>query len=260
MCIRDRGEPMSALTRMAFADHRKVSVGPGDTIIISARPIPGNEKTVGVVVDELLKRGCEVVYESMYEVHVSGHACQEELKIMQGIVRPKYFIPVHGEQKHLRKHAMLAEHMGMDRKNIFIGDVGDAIEINEDFLKPLSPVQAGRVMVDGLGVGDVGSVVLRDRKHLGEDGLIVVVCTLDSENAQMVSGPDVVSRGFVYVRESEPLMDEVKNLVYNIVEKNLNAGICDHTTLKISIKDGISRMLYERTRRSPMILPVIMDV
>lgn len=255
-----QGEPMSALTRMAFADHRKVSVGPGDTIIISARPIPGNEKTVGVVVDELLKRGCEVVYESMYEVHVSGHACQEELKIMQGIVRPKYFIPVHGEQKHLRKHAMLAEHMGMDRKNIFIGDVGDAIEINEDFLKPLSPVQAGRVMVDGLGVGDVGSVVLRDRKHLGEDGLIVVVCTLDSENAQMVSGPDVVSRGFVYVRESEPLMDEVKNLVYNIVEKNLNAGICDHTTLKISIKDGISRMLYERTRRSPMILPVIMDV
>ena len=255
-----QGEPMSALTRMAFADHRKVSVGPGDVIIISARPIPGNEKTVGSVVDELLKRGCEVVYESMYEVHVSGHACQEELKLMQGVVHPKYFIPVHGEQKHLRKHAMLAERMGMDTKNIFIGNIGDAIEINEDYLKPLPPVQAGRVMVDGLGVGDVGSVVLRDRKHLGEDGLIVVVCTLDSENAEMVSGPDVVSRGFVYVRESEPLMDEVKNLVYNILEKNLNAGICDHTTLKVSIKDGVSRMLYERTRRSPMILPVIMDV
>lgn len=255
-----QGEPMSALTRMAFADHRKVSVGPGDVIIISARPIPGNEKTVGSVVDELLKRGCEVVYESMYEVHVSGHACQEELKIMHGVVHPKYFIPVHGEQKHLRKHAMLAEHMGMEQQNIFIGNVGDAIEINEDYLKPLPPVQAGRVMVDGLGVGDVGSVVLRDRKHLGEDGLIVVVCTLDSENAEMVSGPDIVSRGFVYVRESEPLMDEVKNLVYNILEKNLNAGICDHTTLKVSIKDGVSRMLYERTRRSPMILPVIMDV
>ena len=254
-----QGEPMSALARWRLPTTGRFRSARRHHHHFGAS-IPGNEKTVGVVVDELLKRGCEVVYESMYEVHVSGHACQEELKIMQGIVRPKYFIPVHGEQKHLRKHAMLAEHMGMDRKNIFIGDVGDAIEINEDFLKPLSPVQAGRVMVDGLGVGDVGSVVLRDRKHLGEDGLIVVVCTLDSENAQMVSGPDVVSRGFVYVRESEPLMDEVKNLVYNIVEKNLNAGICDHTTLKISIKDGISRMLYERTRRSPMILPVIMDV
>ncbi len=255
-----QGEPMSALTRMAFADHRKVEVGPGDTIIISARPIPGNEKTVGTVVDELLKRGCRVVYESMYEVHVSGHACQEELKLMQGIVRPKYFIPVHGEQKHLRKHADVARAMGMDSKNIFIGDVGSVVELNEDYMKALPPVPAGRVMVDGLGVGDVGSIVLRDRKHLGEDGLIVVVCTLAAGSGRVISGPDVVSRGFVYVRESELLIDEAKKLVYNILETSAQGDVHDWGTLKTRIKEGLSRLLYERTRRSPMILPIIMEV
>ena len=255
-----QGEPMSALTRMAFADHRKVEVGPGDTIIISARPIPGNEKMVGTVVDELLKRGCSVVYESMYEVHVSGHACQEELKLMQGIVRPRYFIPVHGEQKHLRKHAGLARAMGMEDKNIFIGDVGSCVELNENYMKVLPPVPAGRVMVDGLGVGDVGSIVLRDRKHLGEDGLIVVVCTIAAGTGKVLSGPDVVSRGFVYVRESEPLMDEAKKLVYTILENSAQGDVHDWGTLKTRIKEGLSRLLYERTRRSPMILPIIMEV
>lgn len=255
-----QGEPMSALSRMAFADHRKVEVGPGDFIIISARPIPGNEKTVGNVVDELMKRGCEVIYESMYEVHVSGHACQEELKIMQGVTKPKYFIPVHGEQKHLRKHAGLAEAMGMPNSNIFIGSIGDAVEINQDFLRPLPPVPAGRTLVDGLGVGDVGSIVLRDRKHLAEDGLIVVVCTISSETGLVVSGPDVVSRGFVYVRESEPLIDEARKLVYDVLENCADNNIHDWGTMKTNVKDALSRLLYDRTRRSPMILPIIMEV
>ena len=251
---------MSALARMAFADHRKVEVGPGDFIIISARPIPGNEKTVGNVVDELLKRGCEVVYESMYEVHVSGHACQDELKIIHGIVKPKYFIPVHGEQKMLQKHAGVAKAMGMSSANIYIGDIGDVVEINEAFLRNAGTVPAGRVLVDGLGVGDVGSIVLRDRKHLGEDGLIVVVCTISLATGELVAGPDVVSRGFVYVRESEPLLDETKALVQDIINECAQGNIHEWGTIKTRIKDGISRLLYDRTRRSPMILPIIMEV
>lgn len=255
-----QGEPMSALTRMAFADHRKVEVGPGDFIIISARPIPGNEKTVGTVVDELMKRGCQVVYESMYEVHVSGHACQEELKIMHGVVRPKYFIPVHGEQKHLQKHAGLAQAMGMSRSNIYIGNIGDVLEINQDYMRQLPSVPAGRVLVDGLGVGDVGSIVLRDRKHLGEDGLIVVVCTIDATDGHVVSGPDIVSRGFVYVRESESMMDDAKKLVYNVLESSAQSKVHEWGALKTRIRDELSRMLYSKTRRSPMILPIIMEV
>ncbi|MBQ1829813.1 MAG: ribonuclease J, partial [Ruminococcus sp.] len=213
-----QGEPMSALSRMAYSDHRKVMVGEGDFIIISANPIPGNEKTVGNVVDELLKRGCKVIYESMYDVHVSGHACQEELKIIHRLVRPKFFIPVHGEQKHLRKHADLAEFLGMERKNIFIGDVGSTVEINEDYMKEIAPVPAGKIFVDGLGVGDVGSIVLRDRKHLGQDGLIIIVASLDVYDGHVISGPDVVSRGFVYVRESEQLLEEVRKLALDILE------------------------------------------
>lgn len=255
-----QGEPMSALTRMAFADHRKVEVGPGDFIIISARPIPGNEKTVGTVIDELMKRGCEVVYESMYEVHVSGHACQEELKLIQGITRPKYYIPVHGEQKHLRKNAGLAYAMGKDASNVFIGDIGDVLELNQDYMKKLAPVPAGRVLVDGLGVGDVGSIVLRDRKHLAEDGLIVVVCTISADDGQVISGPDVVSRGFVYVRESEPLIDEARKLVSDVLDTCIQNNIHDWGTLKTRVKDELSRMLYDRTKRSPMILPIIMEV
>lgn len=251
---------MSALSRMAYSDHRKVEVGTGDFIIISANPIPGNEKTVGNVVDELMKRGCEVVYESMYEVHVSGHACQEELKIIQGLTKPRYFIPVHGEQKHLRKHANLAYNMGMNHKNVFIGDVGSVIEINRDYIKELEPVQSGKIFVDGLGVGDVGSIVLRDRKHLGQDGLIIVVASLDSIDGHVIAGPDIVSRGFVYVRESEILLDEVKKTAQDVLENCADDSIREWNVIKSKIKDEVSHLIYDRTRRTPMILPIIMDI
>lgn len=256
-----QGEPMSALSRMAFADHRKVEVGAGDFIIISANPIPGNEKTVGTVVDELMKRGCEVVYESMYyEVHVSGHACQEELKLIHGLTKPKYFIPVHGEQKHLRKHANLAYSMGMDHKNVFVGDVGSVIEINQDYFKELESVQAGKVFVDGLGVGDVGSIVLRDRKHLGQDGLIIVVASIDAYDAHLIAGPDIVSRGFVYVRESEMLLDEVRKAAEAVLNDCAYDNIHEWNVIKNKIKDEVSHLIYDRTRRTPMILPIIMEV
>jgi ribonuclease J len=255
-----QGEPMSALTRMAFADHRKVEVGPDDFIIISARPIPGNEKTIGNVIDELMKRGCQVVYESMYDVHVSGHACREEIKLLQAIVKPKYYIPVHGEQKHLRKNASIAYELGKEPKDVFIGDIGDVVEIHEDYMKRLPSVPAGRILVDGLGVGDVGSIVLRDRKHLAEDGLMIAVCTISAQDGHIISGPDVVSRGFVYVRESEPLIEEARNLVTEVLENCAENQIHDWGTLKTKIKDELSRMLYERTRRSPMVLPIIMEI
>ena len=255
-----QGEPMSALSRMAYSDHRKVMVGEGDFIIISANPIPGNEKTVGNVVDELLKRGCKVIYESIYEVHVSGHACQEELKIIHRLTKPKYFVPVHGEQKHLRKHAELAQFLGMDRKNIFIGDVGSTIEIHEDYMKELPPVPAGKVFVDGLGVGDVGSIVLRDRKHLGQDGLIIIVASLDVYDGHVISGPDVVSRGFVYVRESEVLLDEVRKTALAILEDCADNNIHEWGIIKNRIKDDVSKLIAQRTRRAPMILPILQEV
>ncbi|MGN0453141.1 MAG: ribonuclease J, partial [Ruminococcus sp.] len=213
-----QGEPMSALSRMAYSDHRKVSVGEGDCIIISANPIPGNEKNVGNIVDELLKRGCEVIYESMYEVHVSGHARQEELKIIQCLTKPKYFIPVHGEQKHLRASGSIAVSMGMPKENVYIGDIGKNVEITDNYIKEIGNVPAGKVFVDGLGVGDVGSIVLRDRKHLGQDGLIIVVASLDVYDGHVISGPDIVSRGFVYVKESEPLFDEIRHIALQVLE------------------------------------------
>ncbi len=255
-----QGEPMAALSRMAAAEHRQVEVGENDLIIISARPIPGNEKTVGNVVDELLKRGCDVVYESMYEVHVSGHACQEELKLMHSLVKPKYFIPVHGEQKHLRKHAEIAYSLGMSKENVFIGDVGKGIEINENFMKPTEDVPAGEVLVDGIGVGDVGSIVLRDRKHLAEDGLIIVVCTIDADGKYIVTGPDIVSRGFVYVRESEEMMENAKKIVTNVIDGCLIEGVKEWNVIKTRVRETLSRHVYEKTRRNPMILPIIMEV
>ena len=255
-----QGEPMSALSRMAYSDHRKVMVGEGDFIIISANPIPGNEKTVGNVVDELLKRGCKVIYESMYDVHVSGHACQEELKIMHRLTRPKYFIPVHGEQKHLRKHAELAEFLGMSRKHIFIGDIGSTVEINEAYMKEVASVPAGKVFVDGLGVGDVGSIVLRDRKHLGQDGLIIIVASLDVYDGHVISGPDIVSRGFVYVRESEGLLEEVRLLALHILDDCAEKNIHEWGIIKNRIKDEISKLISQRTRRAPMILPILQEV
>ncbi|MED9968558.1 MAG: ribonuclease J [Ruminococcus sp.] len=255
-----QGEPMSALSRMAYSDHRKVMVGEGDFIIISANPIPGNEKTVGNVVDELLKRGCKVIYESMYDVHVSGHACQEELKILHRLVKPRFFIPVHGEQKHLRKHAELAEFLGMEKKNIFIGDIGSTVEITEDSLKEVAKVPAGKVFVDGLGVGDVGTIVLRDRKHLGQDGLIIIVASLDVYDGHVISGPDIVSRGFVYVRENEGLLDEVRNLALEILEDCAENNIHEWGIIKNRIKDEISKLISQRTRRTPMILPILQEV
>ena len=255
-----QGEPMSALSRMAYSDHRKVMVGEGDFIIISANPIPGNEKTVGNVVDELLKRGCKVIYESMYDVHVSGHACQEELKLMHRLVRPKYFIPVHGEQKHLRKHAELAEFLGMDKKNICIADNGKTVEICDDHMKVVGSVPAGKVFVDGLGVGDVGSIVLRDRKHLGQDGLIIIVASLDVYDGHVISGPDIVSRGFVYVRESESLLDEVRKLALGILEDCAEKNVHEWGVIKNRLREEIAKLISQRTRRTPMILPILQEV
>lgn len=255
-----QGEPMSALTRMAFSDHRKVEVHPNDYVIISATPIPGNEKTVSRVVNELMKLGADVVYEKMYEVHVSGHACQEELKMIMGIVKPKYFIPVHGELKHLRKHAGLALSMGIPKENILIADNGRVAEISKKALRCTSTVPAGRVFVDGYGVGDVGSVVLRDRKHLAQDGLVIVAVCIDRESGMIVSGPDVVTRGFVYVKESEELINAAREVAVEAIEAQTDGGYFDWNSIKASLRDEISHLMYERTKRSPMILPVIMEV
>ncbi len=255
-----QGEPLSALHRIAFSDHRQIEIMPGDMIIISATPIPGNEKLVSKVINELMKNGADVVYERMYDVHVSGHACQEEIKLMMSIVKPKYVIPLHGEQKHLMKHASLAQQMGVPEDNILIATNGSVIEIDSSSMKCNESVPAGRVLVDGLGIGDVGSIVLRDRKHLADDGIIVVAVTIDKHSREVVSGPDVVSRGFVYVKESEELMNEVNNLVCDILERCYINNITDWNNVKLKIKDGVSKFLFQRTKRSPMILPVIMEV
>lgn len=255
-----QGEPMSALTRMAFSDHRKVSICPNDYVIISANPIPGNEKTVSKVVNELMKLGAEVVYEKMCDVHVSGHACQEEQKLMLGIIKPKYFIPVHGEQKHLRKHAGLALSMGMDPKNILIADNGVEVSLSEKEFRVSGNVPSGRVFVDGYGVGDVGSIVLRDRKHLAQDGLIIVVATIDSKTGELLSGPDVVSRGFVYVRESEELIEDACKVAQRILEDCAAHNVHDWSSIKLKLRDEVSHLMYERTKRSPMILPILMEV
>ena len=255
-----QGEPMSALSRMAFSDHRKVEIRPNDYVIISATPIPGNEKTVSKVVNELLKLGAQVIYEKMYDVHVSGHACQEELKLIMGLVKPKYFIPVHGEQKHLRKHALLAEGMGISTDNIFIADNGYVAEITNQSIKSAAPVPAGKVFVDGYGVGDVGSVVLRDRKHLGQDGIIVVTASLDYETGQLIAGPEVISRGFVYVKENEELIANARKIAEKSLEGCYYSNISDINAIKGKLRDAVSHFVYEQTKRSPMILPIIMEV
>lgn len=255
-----QGEPMSALYRMAFSEHRKVDIGPNDYVIISATPIPGNEKMVGKVVDELLKQGAEVVYERMYEVHVSGHACQEELKIMMSLTKPKYFIPVHGEQKHLRKHASLASSMGIEPSNIIIADNGKTIEVSEKAIKVSGEVTSGMVFVDGTGVGDVGSVVLRDRTKLAEDGIVIIVLSMDGTTGDVVSGPEVITRGFVYVRESEQMLDQTRRLCEDVVADCMYDRITDHGTIKNRLRDAVSKHIYQTTRRSPMVLPIIMEV
>lgn len=255
-----QGEPMSALSRMAMGEHRKVEVTSQDFIIISATPIPGNEKLVGRVVNELLKLGAEVVYEKMYEVHASGHACQDELKMMLGLTKPKFFVPVHGEYKHLKKHAQLAVSMGVKPENVIIGDIGNVIETDSVEMKITGTVPAGRVLVDGLGVGDVGSIVLRDRKHLAQDGLIVIVTTIDSQTGEVLAGPDIVSRGFVYVRESEKLMEDAKKVVCEALEKCMQRNVREWGNIKNCVKDALSSYVYQQTKRSPMILPVIMEI
>lgn len=255
-----QGEPLSALHRIAFSDHRQIEIIPGDMIIISATPIPGNEKLVSKVINELMKRGADVVYERMYDVHVSGHACQEELKLMMSITNPKYVIPLHGEQKHLMKHAGLAQQMGISDDNILIAANGNVIELTGESIKASEVVNAGRVMVDGLGVGDVGSIVLRDRKHLSDDGIIIIAVSIDRITREVVSGPDVVSRGFVYVKESEELMNDIREQACDILERCYMSNVRDMNTIKTRIKDGVSKDLFAKTKRSPMILPIIMVV
>ena len=255
-----QGEPMSALYRMAFSEHRRVEIGTGDYVIISATPIPGNEKTVGKVVDELLKRGAEVVYEKMYEVHVSGHACQEELRLIMSLAKPKFFIPVHGEQKHLRSHAAVAESMGIAPGNIYIADNGKQVELSKRKMTVAPDVPAGKVFVDGYGVGDVGSAVIRERKRLAEDGLMIISAVIEKETGMLVSGPDIVSRGFVYVRDSEELIAEVKLVAQIVIDECVHEGRIEWNTIRNRMRDDISRFLYDRTKRSPMVLPIITSV
>jgi len=255
-----QGETMSALTRMAFNTHRQVDIQAGDRVIISASAIPGNENAVGNVINELFRKDAEVVNERARELHVSGHACQEELKIIHALVQPKFFLPVHGEQRHLKTHAKLAQSMGMDPKNIIIADVGKVIEFTPHSAKIAGTVPAGKVFVDGYGVGDVGSVVLRDRKHLAEDGMIVVVTSMSAEDGGVVSGPDIITRGFVYVKESEELMEDLRRVAVSALERCQAERVKDWTTIKSEIKNDLSAFLYKKTKRNPMILPVIMEV
>lgn len=255
-----QGEPMSALTRMAMNDHKKVDILPGDAVIISATPIPGNEKFVARIIDNLYKLGADVIYEKGNGVHVSGHASQEEMKLMHNLVRPRFFMPVHGEYRHLIKHAGLAQSLGMSRENIVIAENGLVVELTKDSIAITGKVPSGKVLVDGLGVGDVGNIVLRDRRQLSQDGIMIVVFAIDREAGRVISGPDIVSRGFVYVREAEDLMEEAKEKVQDAIWRCEDNGVSDWSVIKGSVRDSLSRYLYEKTRRRPMILPIIMEV
>ena len=255
-----QGETMSALTRMAFSTHRQVDIQAGDRVIISASAIPGNENAIGSVINELYRKGAEVVNERAAPLHVSGHACQDELKIIHALVKPRFFVPVHGEQRMLKTHAKLAREMGMDPNHILISDIGKVMEFTRATARINGTVPAGRVFVDGYGVGDVGAVVLRDRKHLAEDGMIVVVATMSAEDGALLSGPDIITRGFVYVKESEGLMEELKRVATDAIEECQDQRLKDWSAIKAQIKNDLSAFLYKKTKRNPMILPVIMDV
>jgi ribonuclease J len=255
-----QGEPMSALTRMAAGDHRKVKITQNDLVIISATPIPGNEKFVSKVIDDLMQIGAEVVYSSLYDIHVSGHACQEEQKLILALAKPKYFIPVHGEYRQLIAHSETAQSMGIDKDNIIMLSNGRVLEINEQGAEFTTSVPSGRILVDGLGVGDVGNIVLRDRQHLSQDGLIVIVLTMDSQTGEVVAGPDVISRGFVYVRESENLMDDVKSVVRHEIRKCEERGVRDWATIKTATRENLRDYIFMKTKRNPMIIPIIMEV
>ena len=251
---------MSALYRMAFSGHRQVEIQAGDRIIISASAIPGNEKAIGRIINELYRKGADVVYDKLADLHVSGHACQEELKIIHALVKPRFFIPVHGEQRHLQTHAKLAQTMGMDPRNIFISDIGKVLELTKATCKWGGTVPAGKILVDGTGVGDVGSVVLRDRKHLAQDGMIVVVVNLSSEDGSVITGPDIITRGFVYVKESENLIEEMRVIAAHAIDRCAASGTRDWSALKANIKNDLSGYLFKTTKRNPMILPVIMEI
>jgi len=255
-----QGEPMSALTRMANGMHRQISITSNDFVIISATPVPGNERTVTKVINELMKLGSEVIYESMYEVHASGHACRDDLKLMLNLTKPKFFIPVHGEYKHLVRHKEIALSMGVAPENVLIPAIGLPIELTKEGVRYAQPVTSGRVLVDGLGVGDVGSVVLRDRKHLSQDGLIVAVCIIDEQTNELMSGPDLISRGFVFVRESEELLAEAKTLVRDILLANSGNSKRAKDDIRLEIREELGKLMYRKTKRNPMILPIIMDV
>ncbi len=255
-----QGENMSALYRMAFSGHRQVEIQAGDRVIISASAIPGNEKAIGRIINELYRKGADVVYDKLEGLHVSGHACQEELKIIHALLRPKFFIPVHGEQRHLQAHSRLAQTMGMEPKNIFISDIGQVLELTRTTCKFNGTVPAGKILVDGTGVGDVGSVVLRDRKHLAQDGMLVVVVNLSSEDGSVITGPDIISRGFVYVKENENLMEELRIVAAHAIDRCAQSGRSDWSVLKANIKNDLSGYLFKTTKRNPMILPVIMEI
>jgi len=255
-----QGEPMSALTRMAASEHRKINVIEGDTVIISASPIPGNEKFISKVINQLFAKGAEVIYEALADVHVSGHACQEELKLMHTLVKPRFFLPVHGEYRHLKQHVELACKLGMHERNCLIASNGDVIELTRSYIKKTGTVASGQVFVDGLGVGDVGHIVLRDRKHLSQDGILTVVVTMQKETGTVIAGPDIISRGFVYVRESEGLMEEAKAIVKDVLDECERRNIKDWATLKSNMRDELREFLYEKTKRKPMILPIIMEI
>ncbi len=255
-----QGEPMSALTRIAFGEHRKIKLTPNDVVILSATPIPGNENAVSKVTNKLLESGADVIYETLSEIHVSGHACQEELKLMLSLVNPKYFIPVHGEVRHLMKHSEIAKAVGVKEENIFIMKNGNCLEISQKNAKFVGDVPSGNILVDGLGIGDVGNIVLRDRKHLSEDGLIVVVVTISKSEGKVVSGPDIISRGFVYVRESGDLMEDARKVVKGTLDKCDRKTITDWSTLKTNIREDLKGFLFTQTKRNPMILPIIMEI
>lgn len=261
LCTGSQGEPMSALSRMARSTHRKVDILPGDTVIIAATPVPGNEKYVGRTIDALFRLGAEVIYSGSNKgVHVSGHGSQEELKLMLNLMRPKFFIPIHGEYRMLRKHAQLGEGVGIDPNNIFLIDIGDTVEIQNGEARKAGKVPSGNVLIDGLGVGDVGNIVLRDRKLLSQDGILVVVVTLSKQDGRIVSGPDIISRGFVYVRESEGLLDEANRVVTSTLQRLMSENVNEWASLKSGVKDSLGRFLFDQTRRRPMILPIIMEV
>ena len=255
-----QGENMSALYRMAFSGHRQVEIQAGDRVIISASAIPGNEKAIGRIINELYRKGADVIYDKLADLHVSGHACQEELKLIHALVKPRFFIPVHGEQRHLQAHSKLAQTMGMDPKNIFISDIGKVLELTKATCKWGGTVPAGKILVDGTGVGDVGSVVLRDRKHLAQDGMIVVVVNISSEDGSVITGPDIITRGFVYVKESENLIEEMRVIAAHAIDRCVAGGSSDWSALKANIKNDLSGYLFKTTKRNPMILPVIMEI